>query len=396
MKKILHYISGTYLTLTETWIYGQISNLKTFSPVVYSRNTDNLDIYPVDKIRSFGLKDERGGLWTLSCKAWNRLFGFYPPYPFYLMKDRPDLIHAHFGMSGYNSLFVKKAFSLPLVTTFYGLDLGQVPYQFPEWRKRYLKLFDAGDLFLLEGSHMRDCLVELGCPSEKTSVQHLGIDLDKTYYRKREPGEDETVKVLVVGSFREKKGMPYAMEAFGTVMRDNPGLKMSLTIIGDSSGKPDEEKEKSRILEAIDRYRISGSVKMLGYQPFSVLNHELYRHHIFLSPSVTAADHDTEGGAPVTIIEASASGMPVVSTLHCDIPEVVLNGKSGYLVPERDVESLAEKLDLLVRNPPAWEKMGLAGRRHIEDAYDVKKQVRKLEEIYGNLLGGAGATGGES
>lgn len=386
MKKVLHYISGTYLTLTETWIYGQISNLKEYSPVVYCRNTNNLDIYPVEKIRSFRLKDERGGLWTLSCRACSRLFGFYPPYPFFLLKDRPDLIHAHFGMSGYNSLFAKKAFSLPLVTTFYGLDLGMFPYRFPEWKERYLKLFDTGDLFLLEGSHMRDCLIELGCPAKKALVQHLGIDLDKTCYRKRELDEDEKVKVLVVGSFREKKGIPYALEAFGMVARDNPEIKMELTIIGDSSGAPEEEKEKSKMLDIINKCRISESVKMLGYQPFDVLNRELYQHHIFLSPSVTASDRDTEGGAPVTIIEASASGMPVLSTLHCDIPEVVLNGESGYLVPEKDIESLAGRLDFLVKNPSVWEKMGAAGRQHIENEYDVKKQVGRLEEIYNGLL----------
>lgn len=121
---------------------------------------------------------------------------------------------------------------------------------------------------------------------------------------------------------------------------------------------------------------------MLGYQPYSVLFDEAYKHHLFISPSVTAADGDTEGGAPVTIIEMAATGMPIVSTTHCDIPEVVLHGKTGLLAPERDVEALCECLRWFVRNSEYWHQMLEAGRSHIEEEYDIRKQVQKLRNIY--------------
>ena len=73
--------------------------------------------------------------------------------------------------------------------------------------------------------------------------------------------------------------------------------------------------------------------------------------------ALTAADGDSEGGAPVGIIEMQAAGMPVLSTYHADIPEVVRDGESGYLVPERDVEALAEKLDKLINEPETWENI---------------------------------------
>jgi colanic acid/amylovoran biosynthesis glycosyltransferase len=125
---------------------------------------------------------------------------------------------------------------------------------------------------------------------------------------------------------------------------------------------------------------------MLGYQPHSILIKEFYKNHIFLHPSVYASSGDSEGGAPVSIIEASASGMPILSTMHCDIPEVVINGKSGYLAPERDIEALVSKLKVFVCNPEKWKEMGKKGRCHIEKNYDIKKQIKRLEEIYDKIL----------
>ena len=82
----------------------------------------------------------------------------------------------------------------------------------------------------------------------------------------------------------------------------------------------------------------------------------------------------------------SASGMPILSTRHCDIPEVVVDGKSGFLVNERDIDNLTKKLEFLILNPKKWRAMGEYGRRHIETEYDIKKQVNKLEEIYDRFI----------
>ena len=314
------------------------------------------------------------------------MFKFYPYFAFSVIKDKPDLTHAHFGPSGYGFLKLKKIFNIPLVTTFYGYDLSLLPSQHPKWKMKYKKLFREGEIFLVEGNHMKKCLIELGCPEEKIIVQHLGIDLDLIKLVPRKLGEEKEIKILISSSFREKKGIPYAIEAFGRVKQAHPDLKLNLTIIGDSGGSPAEEAEREKIFGVIQKYNLKDCVNMLGYQPYPVFLRELYRHHIFLHPSVHASDGDTEGGAPVSIIEASASGMPILSTTHCDIPEVVIGGESGYLVPERDTDALAEKLEFLVLNSDLWGNMGLSGREHIEKNYDVKKQVQRLEEIYDEIL----------
>jgi colanic acid/amylovoran biosynthesis glycosyltransferase len=117
----------------------------------------------------------------------------------------------------------------------------------------------------------------------------------------------------------------------------------------------------------------------------------LLEHHVFLSPSITARDGDSEGGAPVAIVEAEATGMPVVATVHADIPEVVVDGESALLSPERDVRRLAEHLERLVTEPRLWEPMGRRGRAHVERNHDARVQTGRLEEIYAAVLRPMGA-----
>jgi colanic acid/amylovoran biosynthesis glycosyltransferase len=106
---------------------------------------------------------------------------------------------------------------------------------------------------------------------------------------------------------------------------------------------------------------------------------------IFLHPSVTGQDGDNEGGAPVCIIEASAVGLPVVSTLHADIPEVVIDEQTGFLVPERNSMLLAERIIRLIENPQLRMDFGKCGRTHIFKNYNLNTQLRNLENIYSEI-----------
>ena len=115
---------------------------------------------------------------------------------------------------------------------------------------------------------------------------------------------------------------------------------------------------------------------------------KLYQQaHIFVLPSVTASNGDKEGQALV-IQEAQAMGLPIVSTLHNGIPEGVLDGKSGFLVPERDVDALTEKLEYLIEHPEIWPDIGQYGRKFVEERYDIHKLNQRLVEIYQNLIEG--------
>lgn len=370
MLRTVAHFANPYLPLTTTWIYGQIVHLRRYRPIVLTQCIQHLDQFPVTPIYSAErFPFPKRVIHRILRKVSDR-------YPFcvdILKRERVDVLHAHFGQEGCRALLAKRRTGLPMVTTFYGLDASLLPSD-PYWQRRFRELFSLGELFLAEGSALRERLMALGCPEEKAVVQHLGVDLDRIRYRVRMPREDATF--LVCASFREKKGVRYAVEAFGRICGRYPTAR--LRIIGDGPLRG-EIVQKIRDLDLGDR------VDVLGVQPYERFLEEVSTCDILLQPSVTASDGDTEGGAPVVLIEAQAAGMPVVATHHADIPEVVRDGVSGFLVPERDVEALAERMVYLLGHPEAWEKMGRAGRGHVEQEYDVRVQVSKLEDVYDSV-----------
>ena len=268
------------------------------------------------------------------------------------------------------------------IVTFYGYDVNYLPKQDPRWQTRYQELFATADLFLCEGSHMAKSLIALGCPDDKVKVHHLGVSVEKITFQPRIWNPNETLKVLIAGRFTEKKGIPYALEALGKIQNDVP---LSITIIGDSTDEQRMKNEKAKILAIIDKYQLQSKVRMLGYQPHSVFFTEAYKNHIFISPSVTAKDGDTEGGVPVSIIELAATGMPIVSTNHCDIPEVIIDGVTGLLASERNVNELVMRLRTLINFPEIWQPIIFKARQHIEQEYNAIVQGRKLGEMYRDL-----------
>jgi colanic acid/amylovoran biosynthesis glycosyltransferase len=179
-------------------------------------------------------------------------------------------------------------------------------------------------------------------------------------------------------------GIPFALQALAAVARQQ---EVEITLIGDASKDPTSQLEKEKILQVIHTHQLADQVRLLGYQPYEVMLQEAYNYHLFLSPSITASSGDTEGGAPVAIIEMLATGMPMVSTRHCDIPEVVGPGYIHLLAEERDVAGLVERIEWLVANPTEWPALIAAGRQHIEQEYDARTQGRRLAAVYGAIIG---------
>jgi colanic acid/amylovoran biosynthesis glycosyltransferase len=286
------------------------------------------------------------------------------------------VLHSHFGYSGWSHLRMAREAKTKHVTTFYGVDVSRTPTQQPIWRRRYRELFDEGDLFLCEGTHMAACLEKLGCPKDKIRVHHLGIEVGSIRYAPRVLRQDEPLRVLIAGSFTEKKGIPYGIKALGEIGKETP---VALTIIGDAMRGP---KEKMKIMQVLEESGLRSKTRLLGYQPHRRLFEEAYKHHLFLSPSVTAQSGDTEGGAPVSIIEMAATGMPVVSTTHCDIPEVLNYGEDSWLAQERDIDGLVSIIRKWLDRTDKWPEFLAHARSHIETEYDAVKQGQRLGKIY--------------
>jgi colanic acid/amylovoran biosynthesis glycosyltransferase len=227
---------------------------------------------------------------------------------------------------------------------------------------------------------MLRCLSLLGCPEDKLHVHHLGVSVDEIQYEPRSWNDRTPLRILIAATFREKKGVPYALAALGTLKGK---VDLEVTIIGDATEEPRSQIEKTRIISEIEQQGLSSNVRMLGFRSHRELMAEAYGHHIFLSPSITASDGDTEGGAPVTIIELAASGMPVVTTRHCDIPNVLPT--DAELAEERDVHGLVRILSRWIESRGNWDATLLRARKRVEAEFDVTKQSQKLADIYADL-----------
>ena len=370
-----------WLPLTNNWIYNHMSAMEQTHSVVLARQLIGAERFPwnpvyapqgIDRFR-FKVALKLEWRWHPSC------------YHTAIRNHQPAILHSHFGNLGWFDLPLAATYGLKHVVTFYGADMSLLPTREPIWHERYQELFARAALFLCEGPHMARQLVALGCPEHKVQVQQLGVPLEHLRYVPRKLEEGEPLRILVVGTFREKKGIPDALAAIGRLHQE--GFAVEATVIGDSRGFPQDEIEKRRILGIIDKYGLQSITRLLGYQTRANMMAEAYQHHVFLSPSVTASDGDTEGGAPVVIIEMAASGMPVVSTRHCDIPQVILDGRTGWLADEHDISGLVGHLRWLIEHPQQWNTRTDPGRKHIEANFDIRLQAESLESIYQKVAG---------
>ncbi|MFW6194334.1 MAG: glycosyltransferase [Halobacteriota archaeon] len=309
-----------------------------------------------------------------SLKLWHgKRYLFYWLYPF-LYRDF-DIIHCHFGPNAKFGAYLKQI-GVPgkLIAAFHGYDMSKLVLD--KGKDVYVDLFSKGDLFMPISDYWKNRLMEMGCDKDKIIVHHMGINPRRFEFLERKPN-DGPVKILMVGRLTEKKGHQYAIKAIAKVLRFSKNIQY--LIAGDGPLKDSLESLTTSL--GVEDY-----VKFLGRVNDSELL-KLYREaHIFLLPSVTSRDGDKEG-IPVVLMESMATGLPVVSTKHSGIPELVSDGESGFLVPEKDIDSLAEKIEYLIKNPELWPEMGREGRKIVEEYYDIDKLNRRLVDIYKSLSG---------
>ncbi len=378
------HLNDAFFEFSETFIYHYVhclSHRRAFRPVCLGWAAKNLGQFPFpsEDFHSLALP------WKPADRAYRHLvFRLSLRNRFAEWRARricrrlsAALLHAHFGPVGFFSLPLREALGVPLVTTFYGYDMSQLPAQ-PAWRDRFRRLFQNGDLFLVEGEYMRRRLQGLGCPAEKIKIQRIAVPLGRLAFRARtaKPKGDSTV-ILFCGRFVEKKGLLVALRALAKIRARNG--RFEFRIIGDGP-------QRSAVAAFVRDNAMADYVRMLGSLDYDRYLRELEDADIFLQPSLTAADGDSEGGAPTTLLEAQALGLPIVTTTHADIPNVVVPGRSALLAPEGDEESLASLILGLMDRPEAWAAMGRAGRAFVETYHDIDKEAGALESKYRELI----------
>ena len=299
-------------------------------------------------------------------------------HPFMNGKDY-DLMHCHFGNIGkYGRRLKQLGVANKLLVTFHGYDVSRLVHH-PENRDTYLQVFNAANLLLPVSEYWRQRLIDLGADPACTVVHRMGIDLESFTFHPRALEEGEPVRLFTTGRLVEKKGIEYGLRAVAEVIRRHPGWKIQYEIVGTG---PLEE----RLNTLIDELDLRGYAHLLGPLTRSEIQHKMRTAHLCLLPSVTAEDGDQEG-IPVSLMEAMATGLPVLSTCHTGIPELVEDGVTGVLSEERDVEGLADRLEYLIQHPELWSEMGRKGRAFVEENHNNRLLIPELKGIYERVVG---------
>jgi colanic acid/amylovoran biosynthesis glycosyltransferase len=369
-----------FLFSTGSWVYGQIRGLSRWHAAVVCKRRENADQFPWQDVTC---RDDLGPLGRLA-QSWGRArHGYMPSFRQALVARRARLLHSHFGSQGWTDLPLVEALGIPLVTSLYGADIWKLSRQ-GTWLERYRDLFSRGALFLVEGPAMRRRIVGMGCPPAKIRIHHLGVDLSDACLVLRALPSDGRVRVLTSGRAVEKKGFELALEAFALARRELPSLELSLMVLARSEG---ELARRARLEARVRELGLERAVDFPPPMPYADYRRALERYHLFFCPSRHASDGDAEGGAPVSLIDMSATGMPIVASRHCDIGQIVLDEATGLLHRENDAADAARALLELASHPERWEAYGRAGRSHVEREYDLAAQVVKLERIYDEVAG---------
>jgi colanic acid/amylovoran biosynthesis glycosyltransferase len=239
----------------------------------------------------------------------------------------------------------------------------------------YQRLFNRGDLFTVNSDFTRDCLVKLGCPETKIAKLPVGLRTQR-YKSNLNQETTDTLNILTVARLTEKKGLEYSIRAVAQLHPQFPHLHYN--IVGEGDLQP-------QLIQLIQDLQATEYIHLLGPRNQVELRQLYAQTDIFVLASVTAADGDMEGQGLV-LQEAQASGLPVVSTWHNGIPEGVLVDRSAFLVPEKDVNALAEKVAYLITHPSQRQQMGQVGQAFVKDHFDLQSLNQQLLALYQSLL----------
>jgi colanic acid/amylovoran biosynthesis glycosyltransferase len=288
-------------------------------------------------------------------------------------KLKPNLFHCHFGTTGRLIADLKdmSAVKCRMITSFHGKDITVYPQQFG--KGFYKRLFSTAETFTANSRFIIGKMQENGCPQNRIVKIPMCIDTGKFLFRESPPRGTQ-FKILTVGRFVEKKGYAFSLSAVALLKA--AGIDFIYNIIGDGP-----------LLAEMER-----QVTALGIQEQVVFHgalmqdrvKEFYREsHVFMLPSVTAANGDTEGQGLV-LQEAQAIGLPIVATLHNGFPDSIVDGSTGFLVPEKDPKALFDRLLQLSQDELLCQEMGRRGRQFVEKNFDAQQIGQQLNALYEN------------
>jgi len=339
------------------------------------------------------LTNPRGTLNSLNVSRFGKralsLTVLFEVAPFVTRSGGYDIVHCHFPENGELAVHMRDigAITGKIVTQFHSYHLPFFkPGYFPDGRADHLfpNLFKEGDLFLTSGEHSKRFFDNAGWGREKMIIHRYSVPVG--LFDASNPGlnDDGQVRLLSVGRLVQKKGFKYSIQGVANILQRFPNVRYD--IAGDGP-------LRSSLERLIADLGVANNIRLLGFQTREEILQLLKRANIFLAPCVTSDGtedgrwEDAETG-PIVVLEAMASGIPVISTRHAGIPEFLHDDESGFLLEERDVDGIADRLTHLLMHPEIWQEMGQKGRKHVEKYHSLDKQNDRLVEIYRHLLEG--------
>jgi glycosyltransferase involved in cell wall biosynthesis len=292
-------------------------------------------------------------------------------------KEKPELVHVQFGNVAATYLPVFQKTGIPLIATFNGYDYEAVLRKRPSMIKKYRALFDYASYVTTGGTTGAQKLTRLGCNAKKVKVVRLAIDPGEVPFNP-DPKATGTLKLCQVATFTRKKGHLTTLKALKEAQKEIPVI--SLTMLGEPSD--------AVLIEELEQYIVKHNLNGVKFDfrvlPYDDLKRYFHDFDAFIHPSETPESGDCEG-TPVTMMDAQLAGLPVLSTFHADIPEVVKDKESGILVAERDWEELGRAIVRFAKmDEEQFSIFQKNARRHIEENFDVRNSAKVLKELYSN------------
>ena len=377
-----------YLSPSMTFIYRQILGVqKSVKPLVFvSNKIENLYMFPVESINF----KSRNLLRIKTSRVFNKIYG-----PHKLLSRKPKisyhqkkyftkiisnndvkLIHAHFGPSGIEILPIAKDLNIPLVVSFHGYD-GSILLKYEGYKQKLKRLFEYSHV-IVPSHYMLNELNERVGNLINYSIVNYGIPLDDFRYVKRasvkgKVDRGEKLTFLQVSNFVEKKGHFYTLSAFKELLNFYPNVQLILAGDGYLKGK---------IQELVNNLGLNKKVIFPGAVNHKQVSNFMSKADVFLHHSVTSTQGDKEG-IPNVIMEAMATGLPCISTLHAGIPELIRDGVNGFLVEEKDINGYVQKMITLLSSSGNFAS---EARNTVESDFNLDLQNEKLIKIYYSLL----------
>jgi len=318
---------------------------------------------------------------------WKRLFiasqRYLPTYPAWLYQqlkyDPPDVLHAHFGQIGCLYLPLAKKLRRPLVVTFYGVDYTKLPRRHPVFLQKYQQLFREAACVIASSEVGCGLLEDMGCPAEKLAVVPFCPRLEQFPMQQRQKPAGQ-LRLVQVSTFTPKKGHLTTLEAFRLALADCPNLHLTL------AGEQPDKHLAQQVRQFIETYHLGDHITWLDFIDHRQMADFLRPFDAFIHPSCHAPDGDHED-TPVVLIEAQATGLPVLATTHFNIPAQVLHDQTGLLAPENDALALADYIRRFYWMQNAeYQFFSKNARQHVETHFDVNNSAAKLGMVYKRVV----------